>query len=66
MHQGTIMTVRAQLYLIMDVERQMYECPACGALCRVHQYEKKLFVHHVLDEDHHHRGPYPEVQVRDL
>ncbi len=37
------MTIRSQLYLIVDVECWMYECPACGALCRVHQYEGKLF-----------------------
>ncbi len=42
------MTVWSQLYLIVDVECRMYECPACGALCRVHQYKRKLLVHQVL------------------
>ncbi len=45
MLRGIIMTVWLQLYLIMDVKRWMYECPACGALCRVNQYERKLFAH---------------------
>ncbi len=41
--------VTKKLYLIVDVEHRMYECPVCGALYRVHQYERKLFAYQVRD-----------------
>ncbi len=56
--------VMEELYLIIDVKRRIYECPVCGTLCKVHQYERKLFVYQVLDESHRHRCLHPETKRR--
>ncbi len=56
------MTVLLQLYLIVDVERRVYECPAYGALCRLHQYKRKLFAHQVLNKGHRHRSRVPKLR----